>query len=215
MEDNLKTSVQYIKSVGPSRAESFAEIGIKNVRDLLFYFPTRYLDRTTLVSSLQVLEYVRNGYEGEVTIIGEVINSEVIRYGKKQLFKVKMKDKTGIFECVWFQGIKYFKNNFKDAEVFAISAKPIVTRYGHIQFVHPDFDKLATKESTDFFNTGKIIPFYRLPKELKSKNIGDFSLRKIIHAAVENFADKLEETLPNEIIEKYNLPEIKTAVKNM
>lgn len=159
------------------------------------------------------MEYVRNGYEGEVTIIGEVVISEVIRYGRKQLFKVKMKDKSGIFECVWFQGIKYFKNNFITGEVFAISAKPVVTRYGHIQFVHPDFDKLATNESTDFFNTGKIIPFYRLPKELKSKNIGDFSLRKIVNNAVETFADKLEETLPPEIVEKYNLPELKQAVK--
>lgn len=215
MENNLNTSVQYIKAVGPRRAESFAKIGINNVRDLLFYFPTRYLDRSTLVSSLQVLEYVRNGYEGEVTIVGEVISSEVIRYGRKQLFKVKMKDKSGIFECVWFQGIKYFKNSFHEHDFFAISAKPVVTRYGHIQFAHPDFDKLASNESTDFFNTGKIIPFYRVPKELRSKNIGDFSLRKIVHNAVTNFSDNLEETLPEEIVEKYNLPELKKAVKNI
>lgn len=215
MENSLNTSVQYIKAVGPKRAESFSQIGINNVRDLLFYFPTRYLDRSTLISSIQVLEYVRNGYEGEVTIVGEVISSEVIRYGKKQLFKVKMKDKSGVFECVWFQGIKYFKDSFQTGVFFAVSAKPVVTRYGHIQFVHPDFDKLASNESTDFFNTGKIIPFYRLPKELKAKNIGDFSLRKIINNAVENFADNLVETLPYDLINKYGLPDLIKAVKSI
>lgn len=97
MPDNLSTSVQYLKSVGPKRAEAFSQIGINTIRDLLFYCPTKYLDRSTILTSLKVLEYVRNGYNGEVTIFGEVTDKELIRYGKKQIFKVRMKDKTGFF----------------------------------------------------------------------------------------------------------------------
>ena len=65
MPDKLSTSVQYLKSVGPKRAEAFAKIGINTIRDLLFYFPTRYLDRSTILNSIRVVQYVREGYEGE------------------------------------------------------------------------------------------------------------------------------------------------------
>ena len=68
-----------------------------------------------------------------------------------------------------------------------------------LQFIHPDFDRISEEEKS-FLHTGKIIPFYRIPKELKSGNIGDLSLRRIISLAVENYVDKVEETLPEEII---------------
>jgi ATP-dependent DNA helicase RecG len=215
MPDILSQSVQFLKSVGPKRAESFSKIGINTIKDLLFYFPSRYLDRSTLLNTIKVLQYIRDGYDGEVTIIGQVILKDSIRYGKKQLFKVKMKDGAGFFECVWFQGIKYFKDIFNEGEFYAVSAKPVLTKYGHLQFVHPDFDKLAEKESKDFMHTGKIIPFYRVPKELRSANLGDFSLRRIINNAVEKYVSDLSETLPAEIITEQKLLGVNTTIKNL
>lgn len=214
MPEKLSTSIQYLKSVGPKRAESFAKIGINTVRDLLFYFPSRYLDRSTILNSVRVVQYIVNGYEGEVTIIGKVIDSEIHYYNKRQIFKVRMKDAAGFFECVWFQGVKYFKDVFHSGDHFAISAKPVLTKYGNLQLVHPDFDRLAEKESTDFLNTGKIIPFYRMPKELREANLGGLSLRRIIHQAVEIFSNNLTETLPDYIIKEKNLPGIIETVRN-
>ncbi len=215
MPDILSQPVQYLKSVGPKRSESFSKIGINTVRDLLFYFPTRYLDRSTILNSVKVLQYLRNGYEGEVTIIGEVISKELIRYGKKQIYKVRLKDNAGFFECVWFQGIKFFKDIFNQNDFYAISAKPVLTKYGHLQFVHPDFDRLAEKESKEFMHTGKIIPFYRVPKELRAANLGDFSLRRIINYAVENFCSNLSETLPEDILKSRELLDIHSTVRNL
>jgi len=68
MSSNLETSVQYLKSIGPKRAESFASIGVNTIQDLLFYFPTRHLDRSTILNSVKVLQHVINGYDGEVTL---------------------------------------------------------------------------------------------------------------------------------------------------
>lgn len=211
-EKILDSSVQYIKSVGPKRAESFHQIGIKSIRDLLFYFPSRHLDRTTVLTAAKAYGYVINGYQGEVTIIGKVEDVERIRF-KKELLKVHFRDATGFFECVWFQGIKYFEKVFKPGDIFAISSKPEIN-YNKLQFVHPDFDRITEEESQNFINTGKIIPFYRIPKELKSRNIGDLSLRRIISYAVENYVEHLEETLPQSIIKEENLVDIVTAVKN-
>lgn len=215
MPGNLSSSVQYLKSIGPKRAESFSKVGINTIRDLLFYFPTRYLDRTNILTSIKVVQYVVNGYEGEVTIIGKVVDTELHFYNKKQIFKVQMKDSTGFFECIWFQGAKYFKDIFKNGNYFAISAKPVVTRYGHLQFAHPDFDRLAESESTAFLNTGKIIPFYRLPKQLKETNIGDFSLRRIINNAVELYASEIQETLPDYLIREFQLLSIRDTIREM
>lgn len=215
MPDNLSTSVQYLKSVGPKRAEAFSKIGINTVRDLLFYFPTKYLDRSNILNSVKVLQYLINGYEGEVTILGKVVGKDLIRYGKKQIFKVRMKDNAGFFECVWFQGVKYFKDVFNEGDHFAISAKPVLTKYGNLQFAHPDFDRITENESKEFLNTGKIIPFYRIKKELRSTNLGDFSIRKIVHQAVETFSGQIRETLPQHIIEEEKITNLHEAVHNM
>lgn len=215
MQDNLSQSIQYLKSVGPKRAESFSRIGIKSIKDLLFYFPSRYLDRSTILNSIKVVQYITEGYEGEVTIIGQVVDSEVHYYNRKQVMNVHMKDAAGYFDCVWFQGAKYFKNVFHNGDFFAVSAKPVLTKYGHLQFVHPDFDRLAEIESKDFMNTGKIIPFYHMKKELKETNLGDLSLRRIIHQAVHDYSQALSESLPDFLLSEYNLTGITETVNQM
>jgi ATP-dependent DNA helicase RecG len=212
-EKILTQSVQYIKSVGPKRAEAFNKIGIKTVRDLLYYFPSRHLDRTTVLNAAKAYGYVMNGYDGEVTVIAKVVDKEKRRFGKKELLKVQFRDSSGFFECIWFHGTKYFYSVFNENDIFAISSKPEISKHGNLQFIHPDFDKITEEESNSFLHTGKIIPFYRIPKELKKGYIGDLSLRRIINYTVENYVDYLDETLPTEIINKNNLLSINKAVR--
>ena len=82
-KNTLDESVQYLKSVGPKRAESFSQIGIKTIRDLLYYFPSRHLDRTTVLTAAKAYGYMMNGYDGELTVIGKVFEKEKKRFGKK------------------------------------------------------------------------------------------------------------------------------------
>jgi ATP-dependent DNA helicase RecG len=213
-KESLNQSVQYIKSVGPKRAESFAKIGIRTIRDLLYYFPARHLDRTTVLTAAKAFGYLMNGYDDELTVIGKVVDKESKRFGKREILKVQFRDSTGFFECVWFQGTKYFQSVFDEDQVFAVSSKPEKSKFGALQFVHPDFDRVSEEEEKSFLHTGKIIPFYRIPKQLRTKNIGDFSLRKIIRYAVENYADELEETLPEKIKTENKLASLNEAVKN-
>jgi len=210
----LDSSVKFIKSVGPKRAIAFEKAGIITIKDLLFYFPTRHLDRTTLLTVAQAYQYALNGYNGEITVIGKVISKEIIRTRKREILKVFFKDKTGFFECIWFSGIKYFYQVFNENDLFAISHKPEIDKYDHFQFIHPDYDKLTEEESKNFLNTGKIIPFYRIPKELKLTNLGDLGIRRIIHNAVEKYADKIEETLPDYILQKHSLLNLTETIFN-
>lgn len=212
-EHILEQSVQYIKSVGPRRAEAFKKIGIPSIRKLLFYFPSRHLDRTTTLTAAKAYGYLVNGYEGELTVIAKVEEKERRRFNRREILKVQFRDSTGFFECIWFQGAKYIYDVFKKDDYFAVSGKPSITNRGNLQFAHPDFDRLSEDESK-MLNTGKIIPFYKIPKELKATAIGDFSLRKIIASAVEQYADSLEETLPDHIIHEKELMNIIDSVKN-
>ncbi len=213
-DKNLNSSIQYLKSVGPKRAQSFKKVGIETIRDLLFYFPYRHLDRTTTLTAAKAYGYLMNGYEGEITIVAKVYEKEKIRYGRKELLKIQFRDETGFFECIWFHGIKYFSTVFNEDYTFAISGKPQQSKYNNLQFTHPDFDRITEDESKSYLNTGKIIPFYSIPKELKEKNIGDLSLRRIINIAVEQYADALEETLPDFILREKKLIRLIDAVKN-
>ena len=213
-EKILEESVQYVKSVGPKRAESFNKIGIYTIRDLLFYFPSRHLDRTTVLTAAKAYGYVKNGFDGEVTIIAKVIDKEKRRFGKKEILKVQFSDATGYFACVWFQATKYFYSAFNEGDIIAISSKPEIDKYGHLQFVHPDYDRITEEESDNFLHTGKIIPFYKIPKELRKGAIGDLSLRRIINYAVDKYVNSLNETLPENIIKKNNLISVNNAVKS-
>lgn len=212
-KNTLDDSVQYLKSVGPKRAESFAKIGIKTIRDLLYYFPSRHLDRTTVLTAAKAYGYLMNGYDGELTVIGKVFEKEKKRFGKKEVLKVQFRDETGFFECVWFHSTKYFYSVFNEGDIFAVSSKPDKSKFGTLQFIHPDFDRLSEEEKS-FLHTGKIIPFYRIPKELKSGNIGDLSLRRIISFAVENYVDQVEETLPEDTKDQNKLINLSEAIRN-
>lgn len=210
----LDQPVMYIKSVGPKRAESFAKIGIETIRHLLYFLPSKYLDRSNILTAAKAYAHILNGYTGEVTVIGKVVSRDVVNYGRKELLKVQMRDSSGFFELVWFQGVRYFQNLFNEGELYAVSSQPAVTKFGGLQFVHPDFDKLSEDESQKFMNTGKIIPFYRLSKELKSTNIGDMSLRKIVGAAVEKYSEYLSESLNDSLLREYDLMGIIEAIRN-
>ncbi|MDR3610928.1 MAG: ATP-dependent DNA helicase RecG [Ignavibacteriaceae bacterium] len=213
-EEILNKPVQFLKSIGPKRAESFKKLGIVTVRDLLFYFPSKHLDRTTILTAIKAYGILINGYEGELTIVGSVYEVEKIRFRQKQILKVHFRDKSGMFECIWFQGLNYFAELFHAGDIYALSGKPSLSRYGNLQFTHPDFDRITEDESNNLLNTGKIIPFYRIPKDLRQKSIGDFSLRKIISSAVVEYSSFIQETLPAEIIHNKKLISISEAVKN-
>jgi ATP-dependent DNA helicase RecG len=211
----LDNSVQFLKSIGPKRAQSFAKFGIKTISDIMFYFPTRHLDRRTTITSGKAYTYLLDGFEGEITILASVVSKEIIKYSRRELLKVQFRDAAGFFECVWFQGINYFYDVFNAGNIFALSGKPALTKYGNVQLVHPDYDRISDDESRGFLNTGKIIPFYKIPKELRETNIGDLSIRRIIASAVQQYADYLSETLPVDLVHKHNLLNIVDSVKAM
>jgi len=102
---NPESSIQYLKGVGPRRAEILAKVDIVTVADLLHYLPRRYIDRSTIVPIGSL------GANMNVTIIGKVMGKGMLM-GRKKRFEVVLGDETGNISLIWFSGYKYLEKMF-------------------------------------------------------------------------------------------------------
>ena len=112
MSQLLSTSIEYLKGVGPKRAEILAaELGIRTYGELLHHFPFRYEDRTKFYKVSEV-----NGNLPYVQLVGEIVHVEEIGVKFKKRLVAKLRDETGTMELVWFKGVAYFAKNLKVGE---------------------------------------------------------------------------------------------------
>ncbi|HDY76057.1 MAG TPA: DNA helicase RecG, partial [Candidatus Marinimicrobia bacterium] len=203
-QPDLNTPLQYIKGIGPKRATALATAGILTVEDILYYYPRRYLDRTTVKS---IRDLKKND---EATIVGTIEVCGERQTRKRKLYQAVLSDGTGLINLVWFNGVKYIKNAIQKGDRMAIHGT--VEFYNGLQIIHPDYDKLDT--DADPINTGAIIPLYPLSAELKKARIDHRSFRRIIKTLadqIQYFTDYLDE----EIIRVGNLCSLKNALQNI
>ena len=186
--------VQYVKGVGSARAAQLKNIGIKSVEDLLNYIPRRYLDRSTIhkISQLSI--------NSETTVVGRVVKIKKIPRPRQRLI-VTIYDKTGLLDGVWFNQVDYFAKVFEVDQEVAFSGK--IGFYKGWQMIHPDFDII--EESKDQLHTGQIIPLYPSSEQLRTRGLSSRGFRRIIHHALEKYGTKIQENLPDFLIEKYKL----------
>ena len=57
--NNLAKEIQFVKGIGPKRAEKLNKLGIFTLKDLIYYFPRQYEDRSN-VKKISQLENEEN-----------------------------------------------------------------------------------------------------------------------------------------------------------
>jgi ATP-dependent DNA helicase RecG len=214
------TSLQYVKGIGPKRAAALSEIGFATVSDLLYYFPRDYLDRSKVVLIAELRQHVEIGEP--VTVFGEVFKQEARRARRtnRMIFFLTVKDESGYLSCVWFEGFQWYKDAFAKGEFLALSAVPTVDKMGRPQFVHPQFDRLASAEEDEpdwgkLFNTGAIIPKYRSSLELEKVGLDSRGFRRIIRNAIKDHLANVDEVLSKDILSKNKLVELQFALRHI
>ena len=191
---NLSTSLQYIKNVGPARAKVLSEIGLEDSEDLLYYFPRRHLDRTT-VTAISLLK------KGMITtIVGKVETCGERKTRKGKLFQAVLSDGTGLLTLLWFNGVPYIKKSIEIGDQFAVHGK--IEFYNGLQIVHPEYDKLNIDD--DPLNTGSVIPLYPLTQELQKAGIENRFFRKIIRGMLKEI-NNISDFFPSEFLQKHKL----------
>ena len=202
---NLKTEIQFLKGVGEKRAEIFRkELDIYNVEDLLYFFPTKHVDKTKLY---QISE-VHSGISASIQIKGRISNIELLGTGRTQRLKAVLSDHTGSMELVWFKSIKWVRRSINSGEEYIVFGKPTLFN-GRFSINHPEIEK-----NIDNVETAGLIPKYPVPEKLKSKFITTKVIQKLTQIVFENNID-IPEFLPNEIIQQNKLLSLKESIKNI
>ena len=205
-KDILDQPLQRLFGVGEKKAEQLSKVSIQNIGDLLYYFPRRYLDRSTITKIAQLREGM------DATVLGTVVRVG-LKKGRRNRFILIVTDGTGNLSCVWFQSLSYWNRMFKVGEWLALSGK--VGYFGGFQLTHPEFDRISSDGEGDFLHTGKIIPLYPSSEQLNKAGFDSRGFRRIIAAVIKNYSDHLEETLPQKIIERNQLVPLQTAIQNI
>ena len=218
MNGQFSTEIQYVKGVGPVRAAVLKTIGVDSLQKLLYYFPYDYLDRSRITKINELPKLVEAG--NEVTIIGSVFRTE-LKYtrNRKKMFFLTIKDETGYLSCVFYGAVDWFQKAFEVGEILAISSVPELDKYNRVQFIHPEFDRLKTKDEEDetdwnsLLHTGAIIPKYSSSEELRNAGLDNRGFRRILRSAITNNINSLIEHLPREILHRNTLLDIYSSIK--
>lgn len=177
VRSNPSRALQYLKGVGPERAKFLAQLGLHNVKDLFFYFPRRYEDRS--------LRGIGELKDGEVaTIAGKVVASQLSR-GKIKVVKLSIEQEGRLIYGVWFNQTFILKQ-------FPVGTSVIVT--GKVRWQQ----RVPEIQATDIQKSGaaklaEIIPVYSETARLSSK-----VLRGIIQGVMDQASEIFPEFLPSE-----------------
>jgi ATP-dependent DNA helicase RecG len=195
---DVSMPVQYLKGVGPYRAEIFARLGVKTVGDLLEYFPREwnFVPEPTKIAQMQPGE--------DTAVIGLVESTDYQDYRRQPIFEAVISDDTGVCRIIWFHG-GFLRNQLEAGQIIMASGK--VTLYKHqLQLTNPKFVVLDEEHirSAEYFSGG----VYPACKGLSSRQI-----KKII-GRVREAADKLvPEFYGKSFLKKANLISRKDAFR--
>jgi ATP-dependent DNA helicase RecG len=203
INDKLSTPVQYIKGVGPKRAELLQRLGVETVRDLFLLLPRRYEDRSNL-------KPIRDVQEGETLSISGTIAASGVQRTRTRLniFKAAINDGTGILYATFFNQ-PYLKDYFKIGLKVILYGK--VSRFQGRQLVMnvPEYE-ILDNEDDHSVHIGGIVPIYPL-----TENLGQKFIRTLIRNVLSEHINDFEENLPAEIRTRLKLVPLRTALWNI
>lgn len=195
----LDRPAQYLKGVGPKRAEALTRLGIFTARDLLYHTPRRYEDASTIT------EIVRAEVGMDVTIIGEVVQKGVILTRKTlRIFQAMLRDHTGMIECSW-PGQPFLDRTINKGDLLLVTG-PV--RFFHGRQIQPREYIVLGSADENGDAKGKVLPIYPSTEGLSQR-----MLRSIIDANIPQLiaAADADEVFDTHTLKAMGLPPLRTA----
>ncbi|HEY4543660.1 MAG TPA: ATP-dependent DNA helicase RecG [Tissierellaceae bacterium] len=195
----LENSINKIKGVGPKREKILNRLGIYTIKDLLYFFPREFEDRSKILNLNE-------------DIIEEFATLEIVTTGRgsvlrprrnMSILKIPFIQNNVKGELIWFNQ-DYLKNTIFPGREYKVYGK--IQKNGKNYEVHNPIIELKGKED----KIGKIIPIYNL-----TEGISNNQLISIMNNAVDSYLKYEVELLPKNIENKYNLISKKEAIKNI
>ena len=206
MFDITTRDIKYLQGVGPQRAAMLnKELNIFSLRDLLYYFPYKYVDRSRLYYIHEI-----DGNMPYIQLKGQILSFETIGEGRQRRLVAHFSDGTGVVDLVWFQGIKYLMGRYKAHEEYIVFGKPTVFN-GRVNMAHPDID--PAKDLT--LSTMGLQPYYNTTEKMKRAGLNSHALEKLMANAFALLQGEMPETLSLRIVEEHHLMSLDEALRNI
>jgi len=203
----LDTGIEYLKGVGPQRAEALKkELGIHTIGDLLSHYPFRHEDRSQVyrINSLQ-------GDDVWVQLQGTIRPIGMTGQGNGRRYVAMLHDGSGEIELVWFKGIVYVDRMLKPGTTYRVYGK-INNFKGKLSIAHPELDALIPNAPIKPLS---LVPVYPLTEGMRRKKLENKFLVTAAQNAVNSTLYDIPENLPQAILNKYKFISRKDAVKEL
>jgi ATP-dependent DNA helicase RecG len=193
----LATHVQFLKGVGPARAELLERLGLNAVRDVLFYFPRDYQD----LGDQREVEQLEEGKLQTVRGVIEDIDFRGTSSGGC-ILGVAVRCKTGYVRALWFNQ-PFMRDRLQIGQRVMLFGKP---KYEGLvwQMAHP---RVETIEDGDDEPVAKLLPVYPLTEGLLQ-----WQMRKIVRSALDGYVPLLDEVFPDDFLQSHRLWPLEKAL---
>lgn len=206
MFDITTRDIKYLQGVGPQRAALLnKELNIFSLRDLLYYFPYKYVDRSRLYYVHEI-----DGNMPYIQLKGRIMSFETFGEGRQRRLVGHFSDGTGFIDLIWFQGLKFITGKYKVNEEYLVFGKPTVFN-GRVNIAHPDIDPAG--EIT--LSTMGLRPYYNTTEKMKRSGMNSHALEKIQNNLFSLLQQSLPETLSPSIVEQHHLMPLDEALRTI
>lgn len=201
--DYLNTKLVYLPSLNAKKAKVLEDDArVITYRDLIFYFPYRYVDRTKLfkISDLKT-------QTNEIQLCGTLRHYSLEGVGRKTRLRATFEDETGTVELVWFTRVMNIQHIYPVNQKYILFGKPS-TYNGTFSFTHPELTPITQAQTV----VGSLMGVYHTTAKMKRVYLDSRNLRKVILSLVPIVNQYLTETLPTNIRQHLNMPTLAEAV---
>jgi ATP-dependent DNA helicase RecG len=203
----LGQSMQFVRGVGPLRAQMLRRLGIETVEDALALLPRRYEDR----ANLKAIRHLEVGQQE--TFTGTILVSGSSRTGRgRRLYEIIVGDATGTIRCLWFQfQEKYMRQRYGTGRRVIVSGEVRQSPYQAYrrEVHHPDLERLDDDEQEPL-HVGRIVPVHPSTEGLPQK-----TLRAIMKRVVDDYAKEYPEYIPSTIRQRLQLMSASQALQEV
>lgn len=207
MFDLSTRDITYLSGVGPQRAALLGkELNISSFRDLLYYFPYKYVDRSRLYTIREI-----DGNMPYIQLRGKILSFETVGEGRQRRLLAHFSDGTGLIDLVWFQGLKYIVSRYKVDEEYVVFGKPTVFN-GRVNVAHPDID-IANELNLTAMG---LQPYYNTTEKMKRSGLNSHAVEKLMRNLFRAIqSEAIAETLSGELISTHRLMGLTDALYNI
>ncbi len=200
----LNTKIEYLKGVGPAKAELLQkEFAIFTLNDLLYYFPYRHIDRSKMYQISQIDDTIQY-----IQLKGTISNLKTIGTGAGARLTATLNDGTGTLELLWFQGQKWIRESILAGKPYVVFGK--LSEFNRtFSMVHPSLEDPAQVNEKLYM---KMMPLYNASEKAKKRGLDARAIMKYTNTLLTDSRFDIGENLPDYLIKKYQLMPRKQAM---